>query len=389
MSIASPVAPNVTGLKRPTIDDIHTLASVRDYPCVTVLLTTKPQIRMDLTDRARLDGLLRTVHSRLTQEGVAHADTLVADLVQLADRLAEVPTDHGLALFATEHVLEYRHLPLEVEERVVVDPTFATRDIVASVQANPPYLLLLVDPDSARLFESYAGVLSEVTGSDFPLLRESDDHRTGTRPGRRRGSRPGREDGRRRELTRSFLRRADRLVHQRVTADPQPVVVMAADRVLSDYLNVTQLSGRIIALARSGGGNPSPRRLDRLVRPLLAEHLADLEAAAQDTLEARMPGREVVNGLASCWHAAVSERPELLLVEQSYALPARLSEDGTMLLPATDREHPDVIDDAIDELVELVIARGGQVRFVPDGSLRHQDRIALSVLMPRRRHRRR
>ena len=321
------------GLQRPTIADIHTLASVRDYPCVSVLLTTKPQVRMDPTDRARLDGLLRTVHARLTQEGVAHADALVSELVQLADRLAESPTDRGLALFATEHVLEYRHLPLEVEDRVVVDPTFATRDIVASVQANPPYLLLLLDPDSARLFQTTAGVLTEVQDNGFPLLRETDDHRIGQPTRATAWARPAREDARRRELTRSFLRRADRLVHQQVTADPQPVVVMAADRVLSDYLNVTQLSGRIIALARSGGGNPSARRLERMVRPLLAEHLADLEAAAQDTLEARMPGREVVHGLASAWHAAVSERPELLLVEQSYAMPARLSPDGTMLLP--------------------------------------------------------
>ena len=65
-----------------------------------------------------------------------------------------------------------------------------------------------------------------------------------------------------------------------------------------------------------------------------------------------------------------------------------MSADGELMMPvsAAQREWPQVIDDAVDELVELVIAKGGQVRFVPDGSLREQERIALSVLMPRRRH---
>lgn len=64
-----------------------------------------------------------------------------------------------------------------------------------------------------------------------------------------------------------------------------------------------------------------------------ADHLQDLEAAAHDTLEARLPGREVVGGTQACWHAAVSESPELLLVEDGYAMPARLSSDGSMLAP--------------------------------------------------------
>ena len=130
--------------------------------------------------------------------------------------------------------------------------------------------------------------------------------------------------------------------------------------------------------------------MERIVRPLLAEHLADLEAAAQDTLEARLPGREVLTGLPACWHAAQSERPELLLVEQSYAMPARLSDDGSLLAPTApdERELPEVIDDAVDELIELVIDKGGQVRFVPDGSLPHRDRVTLSVIVPRASRRR-
>lgn len=381
---------DVTGIRRPHVGDIHFLSAVHDYPCVSILVATRSQVRMAPDDLARLNALVRTARTRLTDEGIPFADELVDRIAALVDRLRELPTDAGLAVYATADMLEYRHLPVSVEDRVVVDPTFATRDLVRAVQANPSYLLLVVDSDTARLYRSDTGALSEAAGAGFPLARQDPQEArdAGSRPGRRRGTRTNGTDSRDREQLRGFLRRVDALVAEQVEVNPRPVVVMAGDRVLSEYLSVTGLSGRIIGLARSGGGRPNLRRLEKMVRPLLADHLKDLEAAAQDTMSARLPGREVVNGLASCWHAAVAERPELLLVEQSYAIPARVSADGELIMPvsAGQREWPQVIDDAIDELIELVIAKGGQVRFVPDGSLREQERVALSVLMPRRRH---
>lgn len=393
MSTATPIAPTPTRtdvLQRPTPQDIHFFAAIRDYPCVSIVLATKPGSRMDPVDRTHLDALITVAHRRLMDEAVAEADTLIEQVREHVRMLGEGPTDQGLVIYASSAMVAHRHLPIVVADRVVVDPTFATRDLVRAVQANPDYLLLILDADSAHLYGSTVGSLSKVTDEDFPLRRSVVHQDSGTRPGRRKGARPGRIDQRNREQIRSFLRQVDAAVSSRLAEQPQPVIVMASDRVLSDYLSVTRLSERIIGLARGNGARMGVRRLERIVRPLLAEHLADLEAAAQDTLEARLPGREVLTGLPACWHAAQSERPELLLVEQSYAMPARLSDDGSLLAPTApnERELPEVIDDAVDELIELVIDKGGQVRFVPDGSLPHRDRVTLSVIVPRASRRR-
>ena len=47
------------GFLRPTVGDIHYFAAISDYPCVSILLPTRPQSRMAVDDRARLDGLVR------------------------------------------------------------------------------------------------------------------------------------------------------------------------------------------------------------------------------------------------------------------------------------------------------------------------------------------
>ncbi|MGW0486295.1 hypothetical protein [Nonomuraea sp. NPDC003214] len=44
----------------------------------------------------------------------------------------------------------------------------------------------------------------------------------------------------------------------------------------------------------------------------------------------------------------------MLAVDDSLYYPARLSDDGDTLTPAADIDHRDVIDDAMDELIELV-----------------------------------
>ena len=399
MSAASPPLPGPAGpagvtarITRPTQADVSVLAAVRDYPCVSVLVNTRPAARMMVDDRARLDALIKQVETRLRLEGFDRADKITERLDFAAAVVREAPTDRALALYASSSMIEYRHLAVPVEERQIIDPTFATRDLVRSLQESPDYALLVLDSDSARLFRCRAGVMQERVDHAFPVLRDTDaPSARRRRSGRRRGTRTDRPDNRAREQARAFLRRVDQALNAEVSTAPLPVIVMAGDKVLSDFLAVSAGSGNLIAFARNAGGRLDFRRLDRQVRPLLADHLADLEAAARETMDARMPGYGVLTGLPTCWYAAQFEQPELLLVEESFAVPARVSRDGTLVHPLStaERELPGVIDDVVDDLVELVIARGGQVRFVPDGSLASSERVALRVALttPGRRRR--
>jgi hypothetical protein len=103
-----------------------------------------------------------------------------------------------------------------------------------------------------------------------------------------------------------------------------------------------------------------------------------LEALA--LLEERVGGRRAVSGIASAWLAAQADRPEMLAVEEGYFYPARVDGSGELLSPAYDVEHPDVIiDDAVDELIETVLRRGGCVALVEDGALADHDRVALTL----------
>ncbi|MFN3332806.1 MAG: hypothetical protein ACK47M_09880 [Caldilinea sp.] len=70
-------------------------------------------------------------------------------------------------------------------------------------------------------------------------------------------------------------------------------------------------------------------------------------------------------------------RGRLLLVEEDFHYPATVDESGMILSPAADPETPGIIDDAVDEIIETVLAKQGKVVFVENGQLAAHQRIAL------------
>ncbi|RUR72861.1 hypothetical protein ACF3DV_16830 [Chlorogloeopsis fritschii PCC 9212] len=69
-------------------------------------------------------------------------------------------------------------------------------------------------------------------------------------------------------------------------------------------------------------------------------------------------------------------RGKLLLIEKNYHVPAIVTEDGRLELV----DHSggiEVMDDTVDEIIEVVLAKGGKVAIVDDGALSEHQNIAL------------
>ena len=67
-----------------------------------------------------------------------------------------------------------------------------------------------------------------------------------------------------------------------------------------------------------------------------------------------------------------------LVVEETFEVAVRIDTQD-QVQPTSDVTAPDVIDDIVDETIEVVLQRGGNVVIVPDGTLSSHDRIAAVV----------
>ena len=109
------------------------------------------------------------------------------------------------------------------------------------------------------------------------------------------------------------------------------------------------------------------------MKTTLAEHnqqvLSDLDKAVGE--------RKSVSTVGEVWRLAHEGRGHLLLVERDFHFPAKVDETGRHLTPADDVTAPGVMDDAVDEIIEMVLSKQGQVVFLENGQLEAHQRIAL------------
>jgi|GEM_PF-278436 len=347
------------------------LMTARGYPLASVLMPTVPAPVMLSDDVARLRRLVAVAVERLEDGGPrATLDAVAARLDALVEEVTERPTGHAVALYAGRDHQQAVRLPSPVRERVVVDPSYATRDLVRALHRTPRHVLLILDEARARLFEGVGGALTPADGDAFPVT----------------SARSARPDGRRRRGApdRAFLRSVDRALAAYLADHPAPLVLAGQPRVLATFRDMSRNLARLAGTIPGSHGTASLPVLQARLRPVLDAYLHARQDDALDLLARRAQSGRVVSGIRAAWTAAGTGRPEMLAVEDGLYVPARVGADGE-LLPAWDVTAHGVLDDAVDELIERVLVRGGWVALVDDGALAAHDGVALTLRAESRR----
>lgn len=346
--LPAPVSPSLVTL----------LQAARGYPCVSLLLSTQPAERMTNGDAARLERLQSRALGRLREEGLLNAaDPLVNALDRLVHEAVTSPTDRAVAIYASAAVARSVRLPIEVADREVVDPTFATRDLVRALHRTPRHVVLVLSAHRAMLFDGAGGRLAPVSSSHFPMDLRTMPSGDGT----------------------VRLRAVDRALGTYLHLHPSPVVLLGPTKQVAAFRATSRHLQRLAGCVIGSFEHADLEELAARSRPVLERYLTSREEEALALLERRVGHHRVASGIQSAWLAARTERPEMLAVEEGFRYPARLSADDDLVTAALDVEAPDVVDDLVDELIETVLDRGGWVALVRDGSLAPHERVALTL----------
>ncbi len=352
----------------PTPSMVTLLQAIESYPAVSLLMSTTPASRMLPEDAERLLGMARDAEARLMSESLPGVrGTILRPLADLAREAGHGPATEAIAIFVSAATRALVHLNVLVVDRVVVDRTFATRDLVRALHQTPRHVVLTLSQHEARLFDGVGGDLNPAAGRSFPRLASGAETA-------QRGQR-----GMRVQERKSFYREVDRALGSYLRVHPAPLVLVGTERELAEFRGLSANLGRLAGFVHGSMVTAPIADLVPRIRLVMEGYLRSRQQEALALLEERASGQRAVSGIASAWLAAQAERPEMLAVEEGYFYPARVDVSGELLSPADDVEHPDVIDDAIDELIETVLRRGGWVALVEDGALADHDRVALTL----------
>lgn len=353
--------------------DIQLLQQYRGYPALTITLPTHRASPENRQDSIRLKNLVIEAGNRLLGEfPKREIGPFLARLEQLAASLDYRQNLDGLALFVNREYTRALRLPFPLKERVLIDETFATRDLVFALNRSPRYWVLALSEKPTRLYEGVRETLQEVQSDDFPMIH--------TGPGGE-APLPGgfgiRKSAYRDERHRQFFRQVDNAFKPFAAADPLPLALVGVDRQLAFFNEVTSHREAVVAMLTGSHDKTPPHKLGSLVWPLVRENMTAQRRQALSQLEQAVGERRFASAPGEVWRAANEGRGDLLLVEENFHFPARLDESGEGLIPAADPTAADVLDDAVDEIIKTVSDKQGRVVFVEDGQLAQHQRIAL------------
>ncbi|MBE2202392.1 MAG: hypothetical protein IAE79_27520 [Anaerolinea sp.] len=353
--------------------DIFLLQQVSGYPALTLTLPTHRTTPDNRQDPIRVKNLVTQAANRLLGEfSKRDIEPLLARLEKLAGDIDYRYTLDGLVLFVNHDFARSFQTPFTLPERVIVDDTFFTRDLVFAMNRTPRYWTLVLSEKATRLFDGTRDILLEIQEGGFPMVH--------TGPGGEQPLPGGfgvKKSAYRDEYQRKFFREVDAALKPFLVDDPLPVAVVGVDRSLAFFNEITAHKSAILTTLTGNHDKTSAYDLGQLVWPLIKRSLHEQRQERLAELDKAVSEQKYVSTVGEAWRLANEGRGRFLLVEEDFHFPARLDETGMHLLPAADPTAPDVMDDAVDELIETVLRKQGQVVFMENGQLAAHQRIAL------------
>ena len=358
------------------------LQAQRGNPSISITLPVYYASATELAQtEIRLKNLLAQTEERLLKlHDAREIAPLMGRLHALADGVDTQQRAGGIAIFANPDFGRVMMLATPLEERIVIDDNFATREIVRALLTSPRYRVLSLTEESAHLYEGRRDRLHRVDNAHFPLARGIAGVQTELTStyGVEVSALENAEE-------RDFMHRVEGALKEVADHDPLPLALVGVERTLASFDKVSggNATDKHNVVARMHGNyeKVGTTELEGKLWPHVEPALHGNRERAKARLEEAVgPGRAAF-GLVKVWEHANTGRIDTLLVEKDYQQSARIIASempfGTLeTCDDCDTREADVLPDAIDEIIEITMRNSGDVVFVEAQELEEPGHIA-------------
>lgn len=338
------------------------LKDIRSENCVTIIMNshrTKPDY---FKDELVLKNHIKEVESRLLD------DTTKSDALKLMEKLNALASqiDHSrnldsLILFVNHEVAEFMRLPIKVIDRVIIDETFATRDIVRALHAQAQYYVLVLSQEKVRLIEALNDQVVREFGSPFPI--ENKQFFT-------KNNAEAAVASRKSSLMAEFFNQVDKEVNLIRKNNPLPVLICTVEANYSEYLKIADEKESIFtSYLNKNRISEKDHAIVLEASKIVETHLTKRNNNRKEELLKAVSQNKFLSDTNEIWKAISQGRVQTLFVEQGLFQPARITDDEITYVSDSQRTDKDVVDDIYDEMIELNMSFGGDVVFLPKGEL--------------------
>lgn len=355
-------------------NDSNTLVGKKVFPVISITLPIHPQYPEIKVDSEHLVSVLKNVSKQLHSKYSKDRSTEM--MTKLTDVLNKIPVNHlskSLLIYVTPDSEKIFHLPLSLTEKVIVDSSFEIRDLLYATQMNKHYLLVMISQNSVKTF---IGNTFQMTSLNLPGMPDNvhdvfNEH-----------SFPGRDylDSRAFEEKniRNYLRFIDEVLEKESQQNSFPVIVMGDVKLMGYFKQHSRNQKNIVGYVEGNYEHVSNASIREKVEPIIKKMCKEEEEAFFTQMQSAVSHGLLCTGITEVWRAAVEGKGRTLMVEKDYRVKARRGIDEyTIAIDEYDINPHDILNDAVDDVIEIVLKNKGDIYFTENDTLKEYDRIAL------------
>lgn len=341
---------------------------VRAEGCVTITMNTHRTRPDNLQDPILLKQLIKTAEARLTRDHAPKlAKAVLAKLNAMAGGIDHEHNKEGLVLFAGTGFAELVKLSVPVIDRVTVDDSFATRDLLRALHQEAEYYVLWLNRVQARLVHALNGKVEGEVKSGFPVR----NHIGGPVPAKEQ------DDRDQTVLIKEYFNRVDKALVKVINEQPLPVVLASESRNADHYRRIADKKEFIKASFNPTHDDITPLHLVEGAWKAYAPVVKAQYDSRVDALDKAVSAGRLITDHNDIWRALQEGRGGTLFVKQGLFQPAVLTDGHIELLPDRERDRKGAVDDIIDEMIEKNKRCGGGAVFVSGDDLNGYKGLAL------------
>jgi hypothetical protein len=273
-------------------------------------------------------------------------------------------------LFVNEEIADFTRLPIAVEDRVIIDKSFATRDLIRALHKEKEYYVLVLSRDKARLIETFNDKVVQEMEGNFPIENVS------LHPKQRAEAAIA---NRQTNLMQEFFNIVDKQLIEVIKENPLPVLICTEESNYFEYLKIADRKAIFIGHLNGNRMEEKAHHIVDAAWPIVQQVRKERNSQRLQELSAAENTGKLVADFNDIWHAVNQGRGETLFVQRGYFQPARLVNDTIELVPEEQTDRTGVIDDIIDEMIEVNMQYGGDSVFLSEEELKKYKGLVLTT----------